>query len=207
VGCHHFESGLSHPVDVVPKKPVPNQLPLDGGKVTCLTCHDGSAAIGHEDRPIRGKSFLRSADTLGTLCDACHADSKANGHARGFRWAHPSAPKNARRALPNNLDDESSACMSCHDGTVAEDPESGGRKGHGVTGPSDHPVGTPFAVRHVPGDDKPALVPVARLDKMLRLYNGNVGCGTCHSVYSSERENLLVVNNRASRLCLSCHIE
>jgi predicted CXXCH cytochrome family protein len=38
------------------------------------------------------------------------------------------------------------------------------------------------------------------------LFDGNLGCGSCHSAYSKE-PHLLVMNNRGSKLCLSCHTQ
>jgi predicted CXXCH cytochrome family protein len=40
----------------------------------------------------------------------------------------------------------------------------------------------------------------------LKLYNGIIDCGTCHSVHNTTPfQPLLAENNSGSRLCLSCH--
>ena len=44
----------------------------------------------------------------------------------------------------------------------------------------------------------------ASLDRRIRLFNGRVECSSCHSPYSDEA-SLLVMPNRQSALCLSCH--
>jgi len=44
------------------------------------------------------------------------------------------------------------------------------------------------------------------LPRELRLYDGKIGCGTCHNAFSKEK-SMLVINNRRSRLCLECHIK
>jgi|GEM_PF-1990849 len=44
------------------------------------------------------------------------------------------------------------------------------------------------------------------LSENLKLYNGIVDCGTCHSVHNTTPfQPLLAENNSGSRLCLSCH--
>ncbi|NNK62673.1 MAG: hypothetical protein HKO98_05620 [Gemmatimonadetes bacterium] len=42
------------------------------------------------------------------------------------------------------------------------------------------------------------------VDPRIRLFDGNLGCGSCHSVYAGE-PGLLVMRNERSRLCTSCH--
>src|ERR1035437_4380971 len=40
--CHQVDAGFTHPVDQIPSMQVPKGLPLEGGRVTCITCHDNS---------------------------------------------------------------------------------------------------------------------------------------------------------------------
>jgi predicted CXXCH cytochrome family protein len=69
---------------------------------------------------------------------------------------------------------------------------------------SDHPVGVVL-------DESRGLLEGGRLraaravDRRVRLFDRTVGCGSCHSVYA-ERDNLLVMSNRASALCVACHV-
>ena len=44
----------------------------------------------------------------------------------------------------------------------------------------------------------------AVLDKRIRLFNGKVGCGSCHNPYSKNAK-FLVIETEGGRLCLSCH--
>lgn len=63
VTCHRerIEAG-EHIVDIIPKYPVPKNLPLTkDGKLTCITCHDP-----HSKEPM----MLR-LDTM-VLCNQCH---------------------------------------------------------------------------------------------------------------------------------------
>lgn len=103
----------------------------------------------------------------------------------------------------HGFDDDSRECMSCHDGTVASDA---GR--HAASAAPDfetlreHPVGVEYRPGRPASDTR--LKPTERLDPRVRLFDGQVGCGSCHSIYSSQRK-LLVKNNIRSELCLSCH--
>jgi predicted CXXCH cytochrome family protein len=101
------------------------------------------------------------------------------------------------------LDAESSACMSCHDGAIARESSLAIESMHGVEG---HPIGP--QARMQPGSihDEFQLANTASLDHRVRLFGQAVGCGSCHSVYAGG-ENLLVMSNMKSRLCLSCHID
>lgn len=63
VTCHRerIQAG-EHVVDIIPKYPVPQNLPLTkDGKLTCITCHDQ-----HSKEPM----MLRLEPM--TLCNSCH---------------------------------------------------------------------------------------------------------------------------------------
>ena len=96
--------------------------------------------------------------------------------------------------------------MGCHDGVIGHfadsaihDPSDAQRPGAsiGLT----HPIGGSYGTA---ASAAPDLKPVASLDRMIRLYSGRLGCGTCHSVYSKLAKHL-VMDNRGSRLCIACH--
>jgi predicted CXXCH cytochrome family protein len=183
--CHAAEPGLGHPVNVAPSMVVPAGLPLATGRVTCLTCHDPAALD-------RGGAALRSPPAAAGLCAACH-DPLGTGrdqmHATSGR-AHDGS--------------DSAACLACHDGSVAADV--GYRLGPPAGPPSwdrlatRHPIGVPQRPRY-PGD---TLRSPASLDRRIRLFDGKVECGSCHSVYAGT-PGLLVMPNDGSRLCLACH--
>jgi hypothetical protein len=71
--------------------------------------------------------------------------------------------------------------------------------------PGDHPIGVQYRATRSSGDEV-RLVPANRLDKRVRLFDNTVGCGSCHSVYSKQ-SNQLVMSNLGSKLCLTCHAE
>ncbi len=153
-------------------------------------------------------------------CDACHGEfgpvARSSGTGRSARVSHAQSLNRAHLAMPTNsnamagggassLDQETRSCVSCHDGTIAGDaagvrtPAIGGHE-------ADHPVGVLYRDRALAGGkplDMP-LSPAFRLGDKVRLFDNRVGCGSCHSLYSSEK-HLLVMSNYGSKLCLTCH--
>ncbi|MBI5187782.1 MAG: hypothetical protein HZA07_01735 [Nitrospirae bacterium] len=83
--CHEYGE-RSHPTDKAVDFPVPPDLPLKDGKITCVTCHYPHAKFESDRRYIstsllgslfsREKKhktyFLRRPNTNGELCMACH---------------------------------------------------------------------------------------------------------------------------------------
>lgn len=205
--CHFMDDGFSHPVGVVASMPVPAVLPLENGRITCETCHDGELGRGHSVSVGSGKAFLRMPEELGSLCGACHTSSAGRAaHGSGSLRAHL-AESDAQRARPG-IDAESQACIGCHDGVTASDAGAhpvlsrAGEDEDAALG-SDHPIGVVLdgAKRRFEGGrfKEPRSV-----DHRVRLFNRTVGCGSCHSVYA-KREALLVMSNQGSALCVSCH--
>jgi predicted CXXCH cytochrome family protein len=114
--------------------------------------------------------------------------------------------------LSTGLDEESQTCLSCHDGTVATGIGVGGDEVPGVHAGS-HPVGVAYVDGALPGIKKPGggggygqLRAATGLDSRIRLFSGQVGCGSCHSPYSQEQK-LLVMSNYRSALCMNCHLD
>ncbi|MFO0832618.1 MAG: cytochrome c3 family protein [Phycisphaerales bacterium] len=200
--CHKMDAAFSHPVDVVPPFAVPGVLPLKDGRLTCETCHDGRLAAGHSEGGRSGRKFLRVPDEMGALCSSCHAGGVVP-HGMSQLRAHLATSDVAGRA--SGVDEESRTCLRCHDGAMASD--AGGHQGDPLLGelPSDHPIGVAMDQRLGVGGEF-RMRSVQSLDRRVRLFGRTVGCGSCHSVYSGQ-ENLLVMSNRGSALCLTCHVQ
>ncbi|MFG0286127.1 MAG: cytochrome c3 family protein [Phycisphaerales bacterium JB039] len=196
--CHLVEPALSHPVDVAPSMSVPAGLPLEDGRMTCLTCHELDTA-GHGAARQQISASLRGTGSGAAWCDQCHQAapaSAAHDRAAIAPRAHLAWPGDRARGSADQLDDtETRRCLSCHDGSVAIDVAADQAQ-------REHPVG----IRYLRGrhGDGPPLVPQHLVDDRIRLFAGAVGCGTCHSPYS-DRDDMLVMDNTASALCLSCH--
>lgn len=105
-------------------------------------------------------------------------------------------------------------CLGCHDGTVGTSMISGahallaGVRG-GFYAPGDyawrdHPIGIPYR-----GDGRD-LRPESFVTKAgrIRLPDGAVECISCHDPHNeSGVPKMLVMSNRRSALCLTCHIK
>lgn len=193
-GCHP-SLGLSHPSGIRPRSALPAGFPLDwNGRMTCATCHDVHGNRG---------SLLRT-DRRGRLfCSLCHA-TLPGVHGDAQQPAHTGS-RAVRRGFEEgrfqgSVDRASLDCLACHDAMTARPAAT--RIGAGVyshDGGSSHPIGMDYR-RMSPRK----YVPASMLDPSLVLFDGRVGCGTCHNVYSKEKY-YLAVNNRRSALCFKCH--
>lgn len=199
--CHRKTTRRSsHPVDMAPRiVRIPADLPLMNGMVTCITCHNI-----HADRfDGFGKKtyFLRRSPSGRDFCIACHETNTAkNSHIEMVAFSHMKG-KYTVTGKSRPLDPMSMDCIGCHDGILGKSTSYTLGKGVWSHDNGAHPIGVNYRDSRM---KKGNLKPVELLDKSIRLYNGNIGCGTCHDVYS-KIPSQLVMSNDGSRLCLSCH--
>ena len=109
----------------------------------------------------------------------------------------------AQPPLPINLtglDPVSAACVSCHDGTAGSRagfcllwPDGGKGDGHVISAPYGE-----LAARNQ------GLTPAASLPPQIVLHEGNLTCGSCHGS-DPHAGAVLVIDNRNSALCRTCH--
>jgi len=203
--CHHFDPALTHPVNVRPSMKTPTDLPLTNGVMTCLTCHDADPEHAESGRNV-GQRVRSGA----AMCIECHSDESAmtkDVHAIHVGRAHliPELPFGVRTGN-GSLDSESQSCMSCHDGTLAPAADGGGGHPHVAGHAGDHPLGVVMQAGKRVKDSDFRLANPRSIDHRVRLFNGAVGCGSCHSAYSREQDQL-VMSNLGSRLCLTCHTQ
>lgn len=211
LSCHKEIKDLSHPVDLRPSMTVPPLLPLDWkNELTCVTCHFAHGG-GY------GNFHLRSSASGAGFCIQCHADYDTNMHKGSVGAAHIVGDKTRRyiafeddRTLDNlPFDDLSLKCLSCHDAVFGTDSLVETRQNalgfyHNQNGIGlSHPIGVYYADarRRYFG----AYKAIGDLPPQIRFFNGMVGCGTCHNPYSKDGHSLLVISNKRSALCLSCH--
>ena len=96
-------------------------------------------------------------------------------------------------------DDTLTYCVSCHDGSVASNASFCTVQCSATT---PHPV-----QKHYPPLGKEKLYAPTGLvqAKGIKLPEGKVTCISCHNLRNPGK-NHLVIDNRGSRLCLTCHI-
>lgn len=157
----------------------------------------------------------------GNACSACHVP-----HMQGLRpTSQPSTQPAAemfrlagqrRIFVPDRYTPGPSSliCLGCHDGTVATSTIgsshsmlAGVREGFSVPKDfvwRDHPIGIPY-----PTGNRREYRPIAFVEKTsVRLPEGRIECISCHDPHhTTGLDDLLVMSNRRSTLCLSCHVK
>lgn len=153
-------------------------------------------------------------------CAFCHAPH--NDNPERALWNH-SVPGNSYklyesstlRATLSQPTGASRLCLSCHDGTIAVDDQRGrlratrlgtisGKRSLGTDLSDDHPVSFTYdsaLASKRGGLTDPSLLPfTTRLDEARQLQ-----CTSCHDAHEERNPNFLVVDNRYSQLCVTCH--
>lgn len=208
--CHAktFSEGYMHPYNVRPRNvSVPADMPLSpSGELTCNTCHNVHASYL---TPFGKKSYyLRRYETGKKFCETCHrAGISKSSHNAMLGEAHFTS-KYIVTDPSQNIDPMSKNCVSCHDGSFSTSAMVRvGTWTHGTDfikfDKGAHPIGIDYEstrLKMVKSD----LKPIGAVDRRIRFYKGKIGCGSCHDPYSTLEKNL-VMSDRGSMLCFSCH--
>ena len=213
-GCHDFEPSLNHPVGIRPKAKIPEGMPLDmNSRITCLTCHDGSEPAGATQHPDRGQERFLTRPEGREFCGSCHRQMLGNVKQRShWQFSTRAHLGSINTQLPDyetegtgfdELDAESRTCLSCHDDVSAFIPpnyETRRQKAIRWADMSDHPIGMNYdnVVSRRPNDYKPLF------DEGIRLFDGKLGCGSCHSLYAKDK-NHPEQNINTAAFCRKCH--
>ncbi len=161
--------------------------------------HDFSRVTGRDD------------DT----CSACHLphvqigdeDLSNMGAGELFRIARKRPALATGRYTPGPT---SMICLTCHNGSVAVSTVGTAHAMRGGVGgvrppgfaTRDHPIGVPYP------DRQKGFRPKAGVEAAgnIKLPEGRVECISCHDQHEEEElPHLLVMSNKRSALCLSCH--
>lgn len=216
--CHKDLNVLSHVVDVVPSMNMPAGMPLDNlGMMTCATCHDP-----HRNGidPSTGKKtyYLRTDMQGKRFCLLCHEDPMHPGmvsiftplgavtHRRSMDRSHGFATFNSLEDSVK-LDPVSLMCIKCHEADEREADTEKLAQGiwtHGGGIGLSHPIGTDYESAAWKNRE---LVHVTDLDERIKLFDGKIGCCTCHDPYGKGGGAGLVIGEKNSYqdLCLGCH--
>ncbi len=203
LSCHKEQRELSHPVDVKPSFKVPGVFPLDWkNDVTCSTCHP-------THQPGYGAYRLRVGSIGEVFCISCHRGlADGTGLHKGSAGSAHIGRGVRSRYIPGSggqsLDELSFQCLSCHDAGFAKDSlveinTLGGNYYHKVDRAPSHPIGVLYT-------ETPAYRKIKDLPASVRLFNGTVGCGSCHNPYSNEHFEL-TITIEYSELCFACHLK
>lgn len=164
---------------------------------------------------MQGSPHDLSDDSLGAkdLCKFCHLPHDPLNQADAPLWNHADSTQTFTfyDGSTGSATGITLMCLSCHDGVTNIDAFGGetgsvdlGTKFPGTTAiigtdlHDDHPVIVRYTVK--PGKFKDITD-----STVVKLYNGNVECASCHNPHSKDNENFLRSTNSNSALCLACH--
>lgn len=150
------------------------------------------------------------------VCGSCHVPNRPDAPTVPPAW-NPNA--DLTRSFGNPIKKEiapgrgTTACLTCHDGTVAPDLINGITPG-GFTNKStpamftaggqtsNHPVGIKYPLVDEGFRSASSVIAAGTVT----LPNGNVECFSCHDPHdTSGLSYMLVTSNARSALCLTCH--
>ncbi|GBE05602.1 MAG TPA: hypothetical protein ENH31_07770 [Nitrospirae bacterium] len=217
--CHGYTPGTYiHPVNIVPsdekKKVIPKDLPLEDGKLTCLTCHDISMQCEGKDRlKVLNKRFLRGAPFAKRtdLCFRCHDERK-------YKMLDP------HNQLTKNGDIVVEKCLYCH----VEKPDEKHARFKDVKlvgnlevlcqrchGERDHPANADHLRKPSAMTLKVMKQGEKQFNIVLPLDNGKITCVTCHNphekgVIPAARKGAKGADEKyrlrlPGRMCMACH--
>jgi len=220
--CHMYIPGeYTHPVDIEPSEGkinrIPADLPLQNGKLSCITCHDIYMQCSQNpDLEYSNKRFLRGAPyTKRTdLCFRCHDDTQYN----------KLDPHNNQ--LDENGDIVAEKCLYCH----LEKPDELSDSLQEIKLLGNHlTVCQRCHVKSInhPANAKHIVIPSAEIMNMIKKtekqfnivlpldYDGKIFCATCHNphqkgVIPSERLGARVSSSEYGQrypgnICVACH--
>jgi len=211
--------GHGHKTNIAPPAgmKIPDNFPLDNGKLACRTCHTAHASPGKPD--LTQIIFLRVRNDASQLCQSCHGD-KSGGPGHG---THPLGPM-ASFAMPPELtaaggksapDGKSVTCQSCHRSHGSQEDHllvMGASSSqlcmscHNRLRPEmwqtdvalKHPINPPLqndAQRQAIKDMGTRVGP-----------NDTLVCFSCHKLHDGQAGRYLLAETLAdSKLCLRCH--
>lgn len=195
--CHTDLNEIQmHPTDIIPKMRIPLDMPLFKKKLTCLTCHFAHPEKKHK---FMEKNFFLRRSTKGRLfCSTCHTVDNVNhvvldnAHIGKYIELDPDL----------KIDFLSLSCLKCHENTINKNDLNS--IGAGIWNHPDrvkinHPIGINYE-KFCEGESSKNYFPVAVLK--IKLFDGKIGCGTCHSI-TSKRGKILVMEQ--TMLCRQCH--
>ena len=210
-GCHEYDEKMNHPLDVPLPAGAASQMP-GGSTVTCLSCHQPQQGVNVSGDS--GDQVLQRPEEVG--CETCHSrisgSLRKQSHWKFSQKAHlvalvPGSTDNKSEFdfSGSNIDGESSTCLSCHDEVTVTIPamnETRQEKGRRFRSMTDHPIGMDF--NYMLSRNSMYFNSLRGLEGRIRMFDGKVGCGSCHSLYS-DLDAKLVVENEESQLCHTCH--
>lgn len=173
---------------------------------------------------VSGTGTIKATSETG-ICIFCHAPHNAAPDTALWNRRNPGSTyvpysSSTIKSNPGQPNGGSLLCLSCHDGTIALGevlsrkvpiamagglttlPAGPGRLGTDLS--DDHPVSIAYtaALAAARGDlaDPSTLTGRVKLDS-----TGQLQCSSCHDAHDDTNGKFLVMSNRGSALCITCH--
>ena len=211
-----------------------NKINMRNSKLAILMAALVASASSILAAGITGTPHDLSGKGWGTteLCKFCHAPHLAQQSITAAPlWNHASTAKTYTLyasatflGTPSQPGPQSILCLSCHDGTVANDSFANAgvlqTGSHFMTTTNmvggsgslayDHPIAFTYNAA-LATSDKHLNTPVSTswvdAGQTLPLYAGKLECATCHSVHDNTYTKFMRVANTGSAMCRTCHTQ
>lgn len=159
--CHGPGANL-HPDGMVPPRPLPPEFPLEGGRVTCRSCHRLHGPAGPHALRGFGRTGVRR---LSDFCALCHGEGLA-------------------RTNPHRADAGENRCAFCHASVRVDSVLAGARPQARAAANRLCDFCHDVRARNHPRNIDPVLdLP----DELPRGPGGGITCVTCHDPHGSSR--------------------
>lgn len=199
--------------------------------MSCIVTKTASAVITGSKHDFSTISWNKT----GEICIVCHTPHNASTTSPAPLWNHTQSTASytlysstTLKAVMGQPNAASKACLSCHDGTVAlnsfgsngttTDTFLTGSHDLGTDLSNDHPISftydTALSTSDV-GVYDPSVQPVPgfgtkTIAQAMLIGGKTLECSSCHDVHrdkgaSAGVDDLLLVDNTGSALCLTCH--
>ncbi|MEI6128256.1 MAG: cytochrome c3 family protein, partial [Pseudomonadota bacterium] len=170
-----------------------------------------------------GPGSIKSSDDK-FVCGICHIPHMGNtaspAWSRNKRMVYKTYKSPTAKASIGQPTGASRLCLTCHDGTVAiSNPSSSagalrkksslgkipsGKSNLGTDLSDDHPVS--FVYDNALAAKRGELaMPTILQDKVRLDETGQLQCTSCHDAHHDQFGKFLMMENKASALCLTCH--
>lgn len=199
--CHRADKALSHIVGLKPSMQVSADFHLDeNGAMTCNTCHN--VHMDTVDSVTGERSYLLWSNLRGReFCDACHSNTIAVVNSP----VHSDVIENAHFGYYtggiSSIDRVSIQCLECHEGSVASHVDISTKTGTPIG--ESHPIGMDYLKAY--NKDNTLRSPRS-LSPEIKLFEGKVGCTSCHNPFNLTKHKLSITNEE-SKLCFECHLK
>ncbi len=229
LGCH--DGGVAdtrkrvweehgHAVGIVPPPDiqVPDVLPLDNGRIACVTCHSAHGGMGPQT--IATIVFLRVQNDHSQLCMLCH-EKQSKGPTAGMHYLgkmdKPVPEQILTAGGKPGTPEFNVTCQSCHTAHGVEEPHLLvlPTANNALCAPC-HPNKTPGAFRsqaQIPHPQNPPLRTAAQHEAIRKMgtvigADDRLICLSCHKIHGGIPDSyILAAPLRGSKLCLGCHPE